>query len=195
MPSSYGAKDTPVAQRLKLEKRIIPAANPTICSHPGRPSQGCIAQHFVHRSHAWHLQLRNAKKSASPKRCQIPSSFYSKSDRFGDFLASGWFESIRGDFGTWPPDLGAKSAGPERCRIPLHFLLKKWSIWRLLGLRVVPRLSKRFRDLSSGLTCSWFEIFWTSEWFESMLKPPELWNHRKTSEKPGNIDVFFIKTI
>ena len=83
---------------------IIPAANPTNSSHPGRPSQGCIAQHYVHRSHAWHLQLRNAKKSA----------------------------------------------GPERCRIPWSFLLKKWSIWRLFGLRVVPKLSKRFRDLAAG---------------------------------------------
>ena len=83
---------------------IISTANPTNSSHPGRRSQACIAQHVLHRLHAWHVQVRNAKKSA----------------------------------------------GRERCRIPLSFLLKKRSIWRLLDLRVVPRLSKRFRDLAAG---------------------------------------------
>ena len=42
-----------------------------------------------------------------------------------------------------------KPTSPARCQIPLNFLLKKWSIWRLLGLRVVPRHSKRFRDLAA----------------------------------------------
>ena len=80
--------------------KIIPAANPTNSSHPGRPSQGCIAQHFVHRSHAWHLQLRNAKKSAGPERCRTPLSFLLKNvidlERFGPASGPKAFEAISG---------------------------------------------------------------------------------------------------
>ena len=84
---------------------IIPATNPTNSSHPERSSPRCIAQHFMHRSHAWYRQQKNAGKSANPERLQIPSGFYSKNNRFGDFLASEWFECTRSDFGTWLPDL------------------------------------------------------------------------------------------
>ena len=41
-----------------------------------------------------------ASKSASSARHKIHIRFYLKSDRFGDFWASGRFEGIRSDFGT-----------------------------------------------------------------------------------------------
>ena len=57
-------------------KTIIPAEDPTIAAHPETSSRRSIA------------------------RLQIPLSFYLKSDRFGDFWASEWFEGI-----LKPPDL------------------------------------------------------------------------------------------
>ena len=47
-----------------------------------------------------HKEMHLASKSASSGRHKIHVRFYLKSDRFGDFWASGRFEGIRRDFGT-----------------------------------------------------------------------------------------------
>ena len=47
-----------------------------------------------------HKEMHLASKSASSGRHEFLVRFYLKSDRFGDFWASGRFEGIRSDFGT-----------------------------------------------------------------------------------------------
>ena len=46
-------------------------------------------------------EMHLASKSASSGRHKIHVRFYLKSDRFGYFWASGRFEGIRSDFGTY----------------------------------------------------------------------------------------------
>ena len=57
--------------------------------------------------------------------------------------------------------LASKSASSGRRKIPLSFYLK----------------SDRFGD------------FWASEWFEGILRPPELWNHQKALENSWNMSI------
>ena len=59
-------------------------------------------------------------------------------------------------------NLASKSTDLDKRKIPIAFYLK----------------SDRFGDV------------WASEWFEGILRPPELWNHEKSIENTRNIDSF-----
>ena len=64
-------------------------------------------------------------------------------------------------------NLASKSTDLDKRKIPIAFYLK----------------SDRFGDV------------WASEWFEGILRPPELWNHEKSIENTQKYWQFLIKSL
>ena len=77
-------------------------------------------------------EMHLASKSASSGRHKILVRFYLKSDRFGDFWASGRSEGIRSDFGTCRAVVASGqrrtarrlASGPRKCKKTLDFSMK-----------------------------------------------------------------------
>ena len=80
-----------------------------------------------------HKEMHLASKSASSGRHTSLVRFYLKSDRFGDFWASGRSEGIRSDFGTCRAVVASgqrraarrQVSGPRTCEKTLGFSVKK----------------------------------------------------------------------
>ena len=69
--------------------------------------------------------------------------------------------------------LASKSASSGRHEIHARFYLKNYRFGYFL-------VSGRFECIRNDFgTCRAAETFWASEWFESILKAPELRNHEK----------------
>ena len=81
---------------------IIPAENPTIADIQWHLHSAVLldASWIDRMDGIDNKEMHLASKSASSGRHKILVRFYLKSDRFGDFWASGRFEGIRSDFGT-----------------------------------------------------------------------------------------------
>ena len=96
-------------------------------------SQRRITRRFVNRSHdgIGNKEMHLASKSASSGKHKILIRFYLKSDRFGDFWASGRSEGIRSDFGTCRAVVASGqrrtarrlASGPRKCKKNIRFLM------------------------------------------------------------------------
>ena len=92
-----------------------------------------------------------ASKSASSARHKIHICFYLKSDRFGDFWASGRFEGIRSDFGTCRAVVAsrrrrtARGLGSGSGKWKKHWIF--FGLWRIvIGIIQKPYIFLMFFD-------------------------------------------------
>ena len=80
-------------------------------------------------------EMHAASKSASSGRRKIPIAFYLKTDRFGDFWASEWFESIPSDLATCRAVVASgqrraarrRVSGLRKCQKTLDFSVKNFT--------------------------------------------------------------------
>ena len=78
-------------------------------------------------------EMHAASKSASSGRRKFPIAFYLRTDRFGDFWASEWFEGIPSDLATCRAVVASgqrraarrRVSGLRKCQKTVDFSLKK----------------------------------------------------------------------
>ena len=117
--------------KLKKIFTIIPAENPTIAYIQWHLHSAVLldASWIDRMDGIGNKEMHLASKSASSGRHKILVRFYLKSDRFGDFWASGRSESIRSDFGTCRAVVASGqrrtarrlASGPRKCKKTLDF--------------------------------------------------------------------------